>query len=33
MMQLETQRLTLKLEELRAGAEIMTIIESTASDG
>ena len=28
MTQLETQRLSIKLSELRAGAEIMTIIES-----
>ena len=33
MTQLETQRLSIKLSELRAGAEIMTIIESTVSDG
>ncbi len=33
MAQLENQRLTLKLEELRAQADIQTIIESVDEDG
>jgi len=32
MAQLETQRLTLKLDELRAKADIQTIIESVDGD-